>query len=165
MGALHGYSFCETGVVTGYWNDDGSEGDLDARTLVAPNLYLGVHPVHGLPEEVVFVLNCDIARFYAEPVCSYLHLPFVDGEELPELELLHGAAELVNSLRELGPVYVHCRFGLNRSALVVALALVKEGGEPAAVIEHLRACRHEKVLGNRAFNAYLRSPATIAEAA
>jgi hypothetical protein len=165
MGALHGYSYCESGVVTGYWNDDGSEGDLDAWTLVAPNLYLGVQPVHGLPDGVVFVVNCDMARFYAEPDCSYLHVPLVDGEELPSLERLHGAAELVNSLRELGPVYVHCRFGLNRSALVVALALIEAGGEPDTVIGHLRCSRHEKVLSNRPFNAYLRSLAVEQEAA
>jgi hypothetical protein len=155
MGALRGYSFEDAATVSGWWRDDDAEADLAAATLVADNLYLGCQPVHGFPVPPLLVVNCDDSRFYDEPGCAYLHLPFYDGEELPDLDRLHAAAALVNECRLLGPVFVHCRFGLNRSALLVATALILAGETPGEAISCLRARRHAKVLSNRPFREHL----------
>jgi protein-tyrosine phosphatase len=50
---------------------------------------------------------------------------------------------------------VRCALGLNRSALVVALALVDlTGDDPATVIQTLRRERSQNVLFNEAFEQY-----------
>ncbi len=157
MVALRGYSY-EADQIVGIWTDDDRIAALPAMTHVADNLWLGGQPVYGLPEGCVAVVNCDEVRYYDEPPDAlYVHTPFVDGEELPDLDRLLAVARLVNELRKVGPVLVHCRLGLNRSALQVAVCLVELGADPDWTISHLRAARDARVLANPVFDAYLRS--------
>lgn len=65
-------------------------------------------------------------------------------------------AHWVNEKRALGPTLVHCQAGLNRSALVVALALMRDRTAEEA-IALLREKRSPAVLCNRAFEDWLRN--------
>jgi protein-tyrosine phosphatase len=68
-------------------------------------------------------------------------------------------AEWVNERRLLGPVFVHCQAGLNRSSLVVAMALIGLGdvatGQEA--VDLIRDRRDPACLCNPAFEAWVRS--------
>src|SRR4051794_20219874 len=150
------YPFGDDGRIRGRWRPGSECGVFPIWSLVADNLYLGAEPVHGLPPNVVAVVDCDQVRFYEEPRDTvFLHLHFDDGPTVPEPALLEAAARLINRLRRIGPVYLHCRFGLNRSALLAARCLLLAGAEPAAAITQLRERRDARVLSNETFADYL----------
>lgn len=67
-------------------------------------------------------------------------------------------AEWVNERRLLGPVFVHCQAGLNRSSLVVAAALVGLGdvADGSEAIDLIRAKRDPACLCNPAFERWVR---------
>jgi protein-tyrosine phosphatase len=158
MTASDGYAhaFADDGRIRGRWTPNSESGVFPTWNLVADNLYLGGQPVHGLPEDVTAVVDCDQVRFYEEPKGAvFLHLHFEDCETIPQPALLEAAARLVNRLRTSGPVYLHCRFGLNRSALIAARCLILAGAEPAAAIAQLRERRDPRVLCNEDFAGYL----------
>jgi protein-tyrosine phosphatase len=79
-------------------------------------------------------------------------------DQIPEL------ARWVNERRGLGPVFVHCQAGVNRSSLVVAAALIASGeattGQQA--IEFIRRKRDPACLCNPAFEAWVRDEAVAA---
>jgi hypothetical protein len=57
-------------------------------------------------------------------------------------------------------VLIRCQAGLNRSGLVTALVLIKEGYSPAQAIDLIRAKRGEDALCNYQFEQWLLSSAT-----
>lgn len=71
---------------------------------------------------------------------------------------INDLADMVNSARKEGVVFVHCQAGLNRSSLVVAVALIRNGdvanGQEA--IDLLRSKRDPAVLCNPAFEKWVR---------
>jgi hypothetical protein len=66
--------------------------------------------------------------------------PFFDGRWEPVVSGQVDAA-VAAVLAADGPVLVRCRYGLNRSALVVGLALVRRGWPAADVVHRLRSVR------------------------
>lgn len=80
-----------------------------------------------------------------------------DHGDVPDEAVLEDLAAWVNDRREKGPTLVHCQAGLNRSALVTALALIREGRTPDAAIRLLREKRSPAVLCNAAFERWLRT--------
>jgi hypothetical protein len=74
------------------------------------------------------------ARF----VCRRLVLPDHRAERLPELVELEQALELLASLREHGPVFVHCVAAMERSPLVCLAWLVRRHGlTPQRALDYL----------------------------
>ena len=68
------------------------------------------------------------------------------------------ATTFLNDLRAVGKtVFVHCRLGLNRSALLVGLMLIDEGYRAGDAIELMRRLRSPYVLENATFEPYLLS--------
>ena len=51
--------------------------------------------------------------------------------------------------------FIRCQAGLNRSGLVTALVLIKDGLEPSDAINHIRAQRHQDALCNEEFATWL----------
>jgi protein-tyrosine phosphatase len=87
---------------------------------------------------------------------SSLTVRMYDSEEgVPDEGLLLELARWVNERRKTGSVLVHCQAGLNRSSLVVALALILDGLEPAEAVAHVRSVRSDACLCNRTFSAWL----------
>lgn len=66
-------------------------------------------------------------------------------------------AAWVNTCRKDGPVLVHCQAGLNRSSLVVAMALMLEGSTADEAIALIREKRSPACLCNPEFENWLRS--------
>lgn len=61
-----------------------------------------------------------------------------------------------------GVVVHNCQAGLNRSGLVLALAMMVDGATADQAISHLRSARHELVLCNSTFEAWLRNSGAAA---
>ena len=84
----------------------------------------------------------------------YVYLPIDDGK-LPNLDRLHAVADLVAFLMGQGHrVLSHCGMGLNRSALVAGLALVRQGMPAEEALALIRA-RRPGALYNEAFARHL----------
>lgn len=78
-----------------------------------------------------------------------------DGGSVDQ-ETLFDAVERTEACLDTGEnVLVHCQAGLNRSSLVVATVLIRQGMEPAEAIRFLREKRSEMVLCNHTFERYL----------
>lgn len=86
-----------------------------------------------------------------------IHLPLDDApwawrQHGDEAALVDGCARAVaDAVRAGGYVLVVCQMGLNRSGLIVALALTHLGYSPSRAIAMVRS-RHPLVLSNRSFH-------------
>lgn len=81
--------------------------------------------------------------------------PFMDGPSLPPVDRLVMIADQVRACRKLGPTLVHCEAGWNRSGLIVALALIRDGWYPSTAIAHIREKRCAEALSNATFAKWL----------
>jgi protein tyrosine phosphatase len=127
---------------------------VNAVDRIRDNLWLGGTPTDV--EEYHFVVNvCGAAPYVVHSHTMVLTYPFKDADYLPSLDKLHYLADQVLQFSRMGKTLVHCQAGLNRSALVVALALVKDGMTPVDAIARLRRKRCEKVLYNKTFSDWL----------
>ncbi|MBQ9917416.1 MAG: dual specificity protein phosphatase family protein [Microbacterium sp.] len=128
---------------------------------IAPNLWHGgVESGLVLPDFVKFKLSLyqwedyTIEHELVESLTVEMYDSVNQGfDQVMEL------AEWVNERRAHGPVFVHCQAGLNRSSLVVAIALLLSGevstGQEA--IDLIREKRDPACLCNPAFEKWVRS--------
>ena len=115
---------------------------------------------HLEPAGVRVVIDLEGGIDHGVPVLPnhtlYLYFPIFD-EDLPDIERLHGIAQLGARLVRSGqPVLSHCGAGFNRSALVAGLILVELGWSGADALKRLRE-RRPGALFNETFAAYLES--------
>jgi hypothetical protein len=89
------------------------------------------------------------------PISSLLLVTMYDSED-QEFAKVDAIAHWVNVCRADGPTLVHCQAGLNRSALVVARALILEGMPSAEAIRLVREKRSPACLCNPSFERWLR---------
>jgi protein-tyrosine phosphatase len=76
-----------------------------------------------------------------EDVEFYVHWLIEDGPA-PDLSTLVALADLVRSMRAAGKrVLVHCAAGINRSGLLAAASLIREGHDAEDAIATVRAAR------------------------
>ena len=86
--------------------------------------------------------------------CLYVYFPIGD-DELPDLEKLHGIADLCAALvGQNDRVLSHCGMGFNRSALVAGLTMHKMGMPGPDVVTRLRE-RRPGALFNQQFASFL----------
>jgi protein-tyrosine phosphatase len=143
------------------WSSHGNMRiDTPYITPVVDGLYHG-GVQHGLilPKDIKYVLSLYKWEAYmADPSVEVLTVTMLDSLD-QELDGVEELAAWVNARRERGNVLVHCQAGLNRSSLVVATALVRNGDvkNGAEAIELMRAQRTPAVLCNPAFEEYVRS--------
>lgn len=130
-------------------------------TRLNDNLYFG-GVLNGipLPVKIKHLISAYPAAMYAlgHPMRSMLFVPFPDTEDLshiPAPGVLVGAAQWINACRYDAPTLVHCEGGLNRSALLVGLALVLNGEDLSVTLHRLRERRSPDVLCNVAFEQWL----------
>ena len=123
---------------------------------ILPNLWMGgcVSGAH-LPDDFRYVVSLTRQCYDLGPNTTRYEAPFVDGVDIPDdVEAL---AELVNRWRSEGKTLVHCEGGRNRSGLVIALALMRDGYTFDDAVELLRAKRSREVLFNGHFCDWLRA--------
>lgn len=123
---------------------------------VEGNLWQGGCPVDEAPKDVKFIVSLYPWGIYNHGEHQiYLEATLFDGEDVPDRAMLDFLADYVNRCKRLGKTLVHCQAGLNRSALVVAYAMIKEGMRPQDAIALLREKRSDAVLCNEHFERWL----------
>ena len=138
---------------------------------IAPGLFMGGFPhARGAIHLALEVLGIDhvVTTTYKRPVLAAgttsVHIPFLDLDLPLDLEpILHAARDVVRRLREGQRIYVHCGHGLDRSGLVVALALreMLPGRTGVEILDLIRARRGSEALHNRRFARFVRALAPI----
>ena len=138
--------------------NNGEPFDLALLSEVTENLWIGgAMPGAILPERFRHVVSCHpwTPYFVAHDIGSMTAYPIIDGD-LPDLAMLEAMASLVNACRHDGETLVHCSVGLNRSALVAGLALIRGDRMcPGNAVDLLRERRNPNVLCNRVFAEFL----------
>lgn len=129
--------------------------DDDRRLFISPAIRDWSHLE---PEGVRVVIDLEGGLDHGVPAVPnhtlYLYFPIFD-ENLPDLDRLHGIAELGARLVRSGqPVLSHCGAGFNRSALVAGLILVELGWKGPDALRRLRE-RRPGALFNETFAGYL----------
>jgi protein-tyrosine phosphatase len=157
--ALRGYSVVDGGDVVGITQRGGAMVRIPAWTVIGDHLILGAHPADTMPPDVDVIANVDSFRFYDVPDgVIYLHFAYWDTDVVPNATELDIVATFLNDLRAAGKtVLVHCRLGLNRSALLAGLMLIAEGYSAEDAIDLMRDLRSPHVLENGTFERYLLS--------
>jgi len=145
----------------GFANHGNGRIEMPFMTQVADNLWHGgAETGLVLPEFIEYKLSLYKWEEYTinHELKDSLTVTMYDSTD-QAFDQIPALAEWVNERRALGPVFVHCQAGLNRSSLVVAAALVAAGdvanGDEA--IELIRAKRDLSCLCNPAFEAWVRT--------
>jgi hypothetical protein len=137
---------------------DESYVDVPVLTEVEPGLWFGGAPEPRPPEGFDFIVNlvAPWARYDPNGI-ECVNVAVEDGEVTAEVAKQFGdLAHEVNRRRDLGQtILVHCQVGLNRSATVVALALMLRGMAASDAIRLLREKRHRLVICNPHFERWL----------
>jgi protein-tyrosine phosphatase len=121
---------------------------------IVDNVWIGGDPVDVTKFQYIVAVNK--APTYHIPTGTLAVVyPFDDAAWLPDLAKLNELADTVNRFSDQGVTLVHCSAGLNRSALVVALALIKRGMTPGDAIALIRSKRGSDALHNKTFTDWL----------
>jgi hypothetical protein len=121
-------------------------------TEIVEGVWQSGHPRPGERWDAVIDLDGD--QPLLEDVALYVRWPIVDGP-VPEYAPLVALADLVADLRRAGKrMLIHCAGGMNRSGLLVAAALVRDGMSAQDAIDLIRA-RRPGALSNRQFVQHL----------
>lgn len=135
----------------------------DPWNQVAPFLWVGGHDTND--GEVVVHDEFDlVVSLYKrpgsgpDPGVKQIHFRMADADLDPDhhTDLDAIAEEVVEAIERQERVLVRCHAGLNRSGLVVALALLKIGWNVDDILKRLRHVRSPYALFNTHFVSYLR---------
>jgi predicted protein tyrosine phosphatase len=94
-----------------------------------------------------------------------LRFAFHDGDMSdldPERDLFFMVREAHSDWKAGKKVLIRCQAGINRSGLVTALVLIREGHSPADAVRLIRDNRCEAALSNSRFEEYLLNVADVA---
>lgn len=106
---------------------------------IVPGLWQSGHPEPGEHWDAVFDLSGQEPPL--EDVEFYVHWLIEDGPA-PDPDTLVALADVVRSMRAAGKrVLVHCAAGINRSGLLAAASLIREGHDADEAIETVRRAR------------------------
>lgn len=136
--------------------------EMPVITHVEGNLYQGgyVDSERGSPDlgdtfqSILSLYPWKRYKFAAKT--EYKELELFDSHDSLPVKKIFEAARWVNEQKKKGKVLVHCQAGLNRSSLILAVALILEGKTPDEAIYILRDKRSPAVLCNPSFENFLR---------
>lgn len=121
---------------------------------IRDNLFLGSLPASIMTFKFVFAMNG--RPTYHVPIGTMVVCrPFDDAPYIPNEEMLHDTAQMILKYSKQGPTLVHCAAGINRSAMVLALALIHDGMKPEDAIALIRTKRSKLCLSNETFEQWL----------
>jgi hypothetical protein len=135
-------------ILPGLWM--GGTADKDELAASYPKVH--INPQHF--DTVVTLYG------YAKPVDWYvkeLRLAFYDHHEvdLDHHDLRQVVASAHRDWQQGKRVLVRCQAGWNRSGLIMALILIKDGLKPQEAIDLIRNKRSDRALCNRSFVSWL----------
>ena len=97
---------------------------------------------HGVARVVdVRVEDCDDEQVLRVSGIRLLHLPTQDTRAVSQARLRDGVAFASDGLDRGERVFIHCQYGIGRSALLALCVLVARGDAPLAALERLKAAR------------------------
>lgn len=140
----------------------------DPWNEIIPGLWMGGSRFHerstGLVREakaadlfdVVISMNTHFGRDVS-PAMGHWSMPINDGELTPPelLKVQYCVDKAVQVVQAGGKILVRCNMGLNRSGLVVALAMLRLGHTPTGAILFIRRERGPDALSNPHFRGYI----------
>lgn len=137
------------------------DGGEEFFTHIIDNIYVGeCYEPRILPNDftdvVSVAMGCDYKiRHYLRSHCVY-YMEDISTKP-PDREVVDRIASWIQYLRKQPrrKVLIHCQAGQNRSPLVTAIALVRDGMAPKEAIELLRRLRGDWVLYNSAFEKFI----------
>lgn len=94
-----------------------------------------------------------------------VRFPFYDGDMSdfsPETDLFDIVCSAHTDWKNGKRVLIRCQAGINRSGLVMALVLIRDGFTPEAAIEQIRRTRGGFALNNNVFTSWLTEQANVA---
>lgn len=131
----------------------------DFVSHIKDNLWLGSHPSGGDSSTRDYkTIMCFDGRpsYQLYEGQMVICMPFRDDDYTPDEKMLNDAAMLAWSFGLSGKTLLHCSAGINRSALIMGLCLVKfYGMYPAQAIKLMREKRAPMVLMNQYFEMWL----------
>jgi protein-tyrosine phosphatase len=140
--------------------------NLDA-TAVFGNLWIGAEPPPDLKmlcpwQVVVFAAKEIQPRYLGRTDKLLIYAPLRDAVISSQEKQIaaEAGAEIAHLLTLEAKVLVTCAAGLNRSALIAALAMVTLGVSPEDAMAEIRAARGAGALSNPSFVKFLRSERT-----
>lgn len=148
----------ESHRIEGFTREGGHKFSVPLFTQVEENLWMGGCPKpEGAPQFNTIICLYPWENYKVYPGQVHTRVFMLDGQDVPDGQLLGQLADAAVHGSSIGPTLIHCQAGLNRSGLVMASALLMLGRSPAAAIAELREKRCDAVLCNKAFEAYLLS--------
>lgn len=132
--------------------------DVPFITPITDNLWTGgCQTGLRLPEEVTHLVSLYRWEEYDvwHDLDSTLTVKMYDSLDGPNTTQVIAIADWVNECRKTGITLVHCQAGLNRSGMVAAVALIRDGMGVDEAIDLLRSKRSPAVLCNGAFVEWL----------
>lgn len=149
----------ESHRIEGYIPSASQHVSIPLISQIRRNLWTGGSlPGLTLPDEFRYVVSLYPwgGHYNLPPGCSLIEIEMYDSDTIPDEGLLYALGDLVADLSTIGPTLVHCQAGVNRSALVGALALMAKGDyTPEEAIALLREKRSPIVLSNHHFEQWL----------
>lgn len=136
--------------------------DVPYMSEIAHNLWQGgCFDGLVLPDFIVAAFSLYPWESYTikNPDVPYVALKMYDSEYgIENIEDMESFADHINYWRGQGPVLVHCQAGLNRSSLLVALALIRgDGYTGEEAIATIREKRCDACLCNKTFERFVRN--------
>lgn len=128
--------------------------EINEYNEIRSNLYLGGIPQDISPFKYVFALN-GRPTYHIPYGRMVIVRPFNDADEIPDENMLYDLAMMVLKYSGKGPTLVHCAAGINRSSMVLALALIIDGMTPESAIALIREKRSKMCLSNQTFENWL----------
>ena len=97
---------------------------------------------HGIARVVDVRLEaCDDEAVLRTHGITLLHLPTEDTRAISQASLRHGVTFAAEGLRRGERVFIHCQWGIGRSALLTLCILVDAGEAPLAALQRVKAAR------------------------
>lgn len=132
------------------------ENYMSNRTEIVEDLWVGQHPFGEDVSEFryIFCFN-PRPQYNIHNWQTVITAPFDDCSDMPPEDFLNELGDMVAACSKKGKTLVHCTAGVNRSAMIAALALIKRGWSPEAAIKQLRDKRGKWLLFNKSFEQWL----------
>lgn len=131
---------------------------INPRDEIVDNLWIGQQPKepHEGISDFKYVICCNGMPYYnIRPWQTVIVAPFDDSKSLPPDEFLHNLGKLASEFAYKGKTLVHCLAGVNRSATVVALALMYRNYSSIEAINLVREKRGQCLICNEHFEKWL----------